>query len=154
MRISDLVPARGSRKKEKRIGRGPGSGHGKTSTKGHKGQLARSGGGKGPGFEGGQQPLIRRVPKRGFRSIFRKEYVIINLKQLDQFDPSTVIDPKRLYESGIIKKGEVKAQIKILGEGDLTKPLIICAHQFSAQAIAKIQSAGGSFERLSAPLKK
>jgi len=150
MRISDLVPADGSRKKEKRIGRGPGSGHGKTSTKGHKGQLARSGGGKGPGFEGGQQPIIRRAPKRGFRPLFRKEYTIVNLKQLDCFEPNTVIDPKRLYETGIVKKGE----IKVLGEGELTKPLIVCAHQFSQQAIEKIQSAGGSFERLSASLKK
>jgi len=150
MRISDLVPAKGARKKEKRIGRGPGSGHGKTSTKGHKGQLARSGGGKGPGFEGGQQPIIRRAPKRGFRPIARKEYAIVNLSQFDRFDSNTVVDPRRLYESGLVKKGE----IKVLGEGTLTKPLIIRAHQFSEQAIQKIQAVGGSFERLSASPKK
>jgi large subunit ribosomal protein L15 len=145
MKISDLSPAVGAKKKEKRIGRGPGSGHGKTSTKGHKGQAARSGGVKGPGFEGGQQPLIRRVPKRGFRSIFRKEYVVVNLKQLDRFEANTVVNPKLLRESGMVKKGE----IKVLGEGVLTKPLILCAHKFSKTAIEKIQSAGGSVESLS-----
>ena len=144
MKIYDLYPAEGAHKKEKRIGRGPGSGHGKTATKGHKGQAARSGGTKPPGFEGGQQPLIRRVPKRGFRSIFRKEYEIVNLKQLSRFDANTVINPKLLEECGMVKKGEVK----ILAEGVLTKPLILCAHKFSAQAIKKIESAGGKVERL------
>ncbi|MEK7747496.1 MAG: 50S ribosomal protein L15 [Nitrospirota bacterium] len=146
MKINELYPGEGARKKEKRIGRGPGSGHGKTSTKGHKGQKARSGGVKPPGFEGGQQPLIRRVPKRGFRSIFRKEYAIVNLEQLERFDANTVINPKMLEETGIIKKGEVK----ILAEGTLTKPFIVCAHKFSLQAVAKIESAGGKVERLSA----
>jgi large subunit ribosomal protein L15 len=145
VKITDLHPAKGAKKKEKRIGRGPGSGHGKTSTKGHKGQAARSGGTKAPGFEGGQQPLIRRVPKRGFRSIFKKEYEIVNLKQLNRFDANTVINPKVLEDAGIVKKGEVK----ILAEGVLTKPLFLSAHKFSAQAIKKIESAGGKVELLS-----
>jgi large subunit ribosomal protein L15 len=146
MKIKDLYPEEGARKKEKRIGRGPGSGHGKTSTKGHKGQKARSGGVKPPGFEGGQQPLIRRVPKRGFRSIFRKEYAIVNLQQLESFEANTVVNPKMLEDSGVVKKGEVK----ILAQGVLTKPLIVCAHQFSKEAVKKIESAGGKVERLSA----
>ncbi|MBI3359103.1 MAG: 50S ribosomal protein L15 [Nitrospirae bacterium] len=146
MKIKDLYPERGARKREKRIGRGPGSGHGKTATKGHKGQAARSGGTKAPGFEGGQQPLIRRVPKRGFRSIFRKEYEIVNLKQLNRFDANTVINPTLLEACGVVRKGEVK----ILAEGVLTKPLILSAHKFSAQAIKKIESAGGRVELLSA----
>ncbi len=145
MKISDLYPAKGAKKKEKRIGRGPGSGHGKTATKGHKGQAARSGGTKGPGFEGGQQPLIRRIPKRGFRSLFRKSYSIVNLSQLERFEPNTLVDPKLLLENGIIKKGPVK----ILGDGVLTKPLILSAHKFSQQAAEKIQSAGGKVEVLS-----
>ncbi len=145
MKITDLYPAKGAHKKEKRIGRGPGSGHGKTSTKGHKGQAARSGGTKAPGFEGGQQPIIRRVPKRGFRSIFRKEYQIVNLKQLDRFDANTVINPQLLQECGIVRKGEVK----VLAEGVITKPFILSAHKFSAQAIKKIELAGGKVELLS-----
>ncbi len=152
MKINDLAPQKGAHKKEKRIGRGPGSGHGKTATKGHKGQAARSGGTKAPGFEGGQQPLIRRVPKRGFRSIFRKEYEIVNLKQLSRFDANTVVNPKLLEESGIIKgvTTPAKGAVKILAEGSLAKPLIISAHKFSAQAIQKIESAGGKIELLSA----
>jgi large subunit ribosomal protein L15 len=145
MKMTDLRPAKGAKKKEKRIGRGPGSGHGKTSTKGHKGQAARSGGTKAPGFEGGQQPLIRRVPKRGFRSIFRKEYEIVNLGQLNRFAANTVINPKVLEDAGIVKKGSVK----ILAEGVLTKPLFLSAHKFSAQAVQKIESCGGKVELLS-----
>ncbi len=150
MKISDLSPGLGAKKKEKRVGRGPGSGHGKTSTKGHKGQAARSGGTKAPGFEGGQQPLIRRAPKRGFRPIARKAFAIVNLKQLGRFEANTLVNPKLLYETGIVKKG----QIKILGNGSLAHPLILCAHQFSKTAIEKIQSAGGSVEVISASLKK
>lgn len=147
MKISDLAPHPGEKKKEKRIGRGPGSGHGKTSTKGHKGQAARSGGTKAPGFEGGQQPLIRRVPKRGFKNIFRKEYAIVNLSRLDQFPADTVINPEFLHQSGLIKKaGE---NVKVLGEGALTKPLVIAAHKFSEEALKKIQAAGGRAEVLS-----
>lgn len=147
MKISDLAPAKGAKKKEKRIGRGPGSGHGKTSTKGHKGQAARSGGTKGPGFEGGQQPLIRRVPKRGFTNIFRKEYTIINLDSLDRFEPEAIVDPQALQTAGLIKKTSEK--IKVLGGGDLSKPLVVSAHKFSQVAAKKIQSAGGRTEIIS-----
>ncbi|MBI3802886.1 MAG: 50S ribosomal protein L15 [Nitrospirae bacterium] len=147
MKISDLKPQAGAKKKEKRIGRGPGSGHGKTSTKGHKGQAARSGGTKAPGFEGGQQPLIRRVPKRGFRNIFRKEYAIVNLDRLEQFSADTVINPQFLHEAGIVKK--LNENIKVLGQGTLTKPLVIAAHKFSQEALKKIEAAGGRAEVLS-----
>ncbi len=147
MKISDLAPTPGAKKKEKRIGRGPGSGHGKTSTKGHKGQAARSGGTKAPGFEGGQQPLIRRVPKRGFKNIFKKEYAVVNLNRLDQFPAETVINPEFLLQVGIIKKAT--ESVKVLGEGALTKPLVIAAHKFSEEALKKIQAAGGRAEVLS-----
>lgn len=146
MRLNELRPAKGARKKEKRIGRGPGSGHGKTSTKGHKGQLARAGGGKGPGFEGGQMPLIRRIPKRGFHNIFRTEYTAVNLKMLTRFEGQEDITPQRLREAGLVKSRN--ARIKILGEGELTRPLVIQAHRFSQSAIEKIQKAGGKAEVL------
>ncbi len=146
MRLNELRPAKGARKKEKRIGRGPGSGHGKTSTKGHKGQLARTGGGKGPGFEGGQMPLIRRIPKRGFHNIFRTEYTVVNLKMLTRFEGQEDITPQRLREAGLVKSRN--ARIKILGEGELTRPLVIQAHRFSQSAIEKIQKAGGKAEVL------
>ena len=147
MKISDLAPQPGAKKKEKRIGRGPGSGHGKTSTKGHKGQAARSGGTKAPGFEGGQQPLIRRVPKRGFTNIHRKEYAIVNLDRLNQFDADAVINPQFLQEAGVIKKSD--GNIKVLGNGEITKPLVVSAHKFSQEAMKKIQAAGGRAELLS-----
>lgn len=147
MKISDLAPTPGAKKKEKRIGRGPGSGHGKTSTKGHKGQAARSGGTKHPGFEGGQQPLIRRIPKRGFKNIFKKEYAVVNLNRLDQFPAETVINPEFLHQAGIIKRAT--ENVKVLGEGALTKPLVIAAHKFSEEALKKIQAAGGRAEVLS-----
>lgn len=146
MRLNELRPAKGARKKEKRVGRGPGSGHGKTSTKGHKGHLARAGGGKGPGFEGGQMPLIRRIPKRGFHNIFRTEYTVVNLKMLTRFEGQEDITPQRLREAGLVKSRN--ARIKILGEGELTRPLIIQAHRFSQSAIKKIQKAGGKAEVL------
>ena len=146
MRLNELRPAKGARKKEKRIGRGPGSGHGKTSTKGHKGQLARAGGGKAPGFEGGQMPLIRRIPKRGFHNIFRIEYTVVNLKMLTRFEGQEDITPQRLREAGLVKSRN--ARIKILGEGELTRPLVIQAHRFSQSAIEKIQKAGGKAEVL------
>ena len=142
MRLEDLGPTPGSRKKEKRIGRGPGSGHGKTSTKGHKGQKARSGGVKGPGFEGGQQPLIRRIPKRGFSSLFKKEYSLVNLKSLENCQ-ETVITPDVLKSLGLVKK---TALVKILGDGELKKPLTIHAHKFTKSAEEKIRQAGGSVE--------
>jgi len=141
--IEELSPPPGSKKKRKRVGRGPGSGHGKTSTKGHKGQKARSGGGKGPGFEGGQMPLIRRVPKRGFRNIFRKEYTTINLRDLEKVKADT-ITPEILLEEGIIKG--YKDGVKILGEGMIGRPIILKAHKFSKGAREKILSAGGRIE--------
>jgi large subunit ribosomal protein L15 len=142
MRLNELRPKEGSRKKEKRIGRGIGSGHGKTSTKGHKGGLARSGGGgKGPGFEGGQMPLIRRIPKRGFTSHFPDGPAIVNLESLNRFDAKSTVTPEQLKNAGLVRKSA--AAVKILGEGELSKPLMIQAHQFSRSAMEKIQKAGG-----------
>jgi len=145
MRIEDLKPAPGARKKVKRIGRGHGSGHGKTSTKGHKGQKARSGGGVKAGFEGGQMPLQRRVPKRGFHNKFAVDYAILNLKEIDELGLD-VINPDILKEEGIIK--DMKNGLKILGEGELKKAVTIKAHKFSASAIEKIKAAGGSTEEI------
>lgn len=142
MKLEELVPTPGSRKKEKRIGRGPGSGHGKTSTKGHKGQKARSGGVKGPGFEGGQQPLIRRIPKRGFFSLFRKEYTIVNLESLQKCSEK-VITPEVLKQMGLIKSIDL---VKILGNGEIGKALTVRAHKFTKSAEEKIKQAGGTVE--------
>ena len=147
MKLNDLKPIPGSRKREKRIGRGIGSGHGKTSTKGHKGQGARSGGTKGPGFEGGQQPILRRIPKRGFRNPFRKEYAILNLSALERFSADDVVDIPKLRESGLVR--ESARLIKILGEGEIKKPLVVSAHKFSATAAKKIEAAGGKAEIVS-----
>jgi large subunit ribosomal protein L15 len=144
MNLHDLSPARGAKKRRKRIGRGPGSGHGKTSTKGHKGLLARSGGGKRPGFEGGQMPLIRRLPKFGFTNPFRTEYAIVNVKSFEQWTESGTITPQALVDSGLVKRKHLP--IKILGNGELTKPLVIQAHKFSKSAETKIQAAGGRVE--------
>jgi large subunit ribosomal protein L15 len=143
MKLSDLTPAAGSRKSKKRVGRGCGSGHGKTSCKGHKGQKARTGGGTKPGFEGGQMPLQRRLPKRGFTNIFQKEYVIVNLETIDKLGEATVT-PDLLLQEGIIKN--IKDGVKILGEGSITKPVNIKAHAFSASAKEKILKAQGSVE--------
>ncbi len=144
MKLEDLKPARGSKKKPKRVGRGPGSGHGKTSTKGHKGQKARSGGAKPSKFEGGQMPFIRRVPKRGFSNFTRKEFAIINLGDLNRFQEKTEITPELLREKGLIKK--TAQGIKVLGDGELLKPLVIKAHKFSQGALEKITTAGGKAE--------
>ena len=144
MRIHDLSPAEGSTKKRKRVGRGPGSGHGKTSCRGHKGQKARSGGSIGPGFEGGQMPLYRRVPKRGFTSIFKKNYNIINISRLNIFEDGDVVTQKELIDKGIIKK--VKYGVKILAKGSLNKKLTIKANKFSQKAINEIESVGGKIE--------
>ncbi|MBI5050294.1 MAG: 50S ribosomal protein L15 [Nitrospirae bacterium] len=143
MKLSDLSPVAGSRKKPKRVGRGIGSGHGKTSCKGHKGQKARSGGTKGPGFEGGQMPLYRRLPKRGFTNISKKEYSIVNLKALDELQLS-VVTPDILVEKGLVKG--IKDGVKVLGQGELNTSLIVKAHAFSASAKEKIIKAGGSVE--------
>ena len=145
MRIEELQPAEGSRKGNRRVGRGVGSGLGKTSGKGHKGQKARSGGTKGAGFEGGQMPLQRRLPKRGFTNYpFSKEYAIINLKDLTRIEDLNVITPEALYERGIVK--DIKDGLKILGEGEITKPLTVKANAFSAAALKKIEGAGGKAE--------
>ena len=144
MRLDQLAPKKGARKREKRIGCGIGSGHGKTSTKGHKGQHARSGGVKGPGYEGGQMPLIRRVPKRGFKNIFREPYVVINLERLAKLDAKTPITPELLAEKGILRNKE--SRIKILGDGEIQKALTIRAHAFSRSAREKIEAAGGRAE--------
>jgi len=144
MKIHELQPAPGSRKTRKRVGRGTGSGMGKTSTRGHKGQNARSGGGVRPGFEGGQNPLYRRLPKRGFNNPFRKEYAIVNLEQLNNFAEGTEVTPELLMESGIIKK-ELSG-IKVLGQGELTVKLSVKANKFSKSAVDKITAAGGNAE--------
>jgi large subunit ribosomal protein L15 len=144
MKIEELKPAPGSKKKKKRVGRGIGSGHGKTSTKGHKGQKARSGGAKGPGFEGGQMPLQRRLPKRGFTNApFKKEYAILNLRDIDKLGLSE-ITPEILIEKGVIKK--LKNGLKILGDGTISRPVKIKAHAFSASAIEKLKAVGATFE--------
>ena len=150
MRLEELSPAPGAKRRRKRIGRGPASGHGKTSGRGHKGQKARAGGGKGPGFEGGQMPLHRRVPKRGFRSPFRREYAIVNLAALARaFAAGAIVDPDRLAEARLIKKADRRA-VKVLGEGGLAHALTVRAHAFSRSAVAKIEAAGGQAEVLSA----
>jgi len=143
MKLSDLAPAPGSRKRKKRVGRGPGSGHGKTSCRGHKGQKARTGGGTKPGFEGGQMPLQRRLPKRGFTNIFQKQYAIVNLSALDKLS-ETAITPEVLIKEGIVKK--VQDGIKILGSGEITRPVTVTAHAFSVSAKEKIINAKGKVE--------
>jgi large subunit ribosomal protein L15 len=142
MRLEELKPSQGSRKKSKRVGRGPGSGSGKTASKGHKGQKARSGGVKGPGFEGGQMPLQRRLPKRGFTNIFRKEYAVVNLRDLAAL--SGTITPETMMEQGLVRNP--KDGIKVLGVGELKSGIIVRAHKFSKSAMDKIQAAGGKAE--------
>jgi large subunit ribosomal protein L15 len=144
MRIEDIRPAEGSTKNKKRVGRGVGSGHGKTACKGHKGQKARSGGTKGAGFEGGQMPLQRRIPKRGFTNIFKKEYAIINLDTLEALKDDAVITPELLIEKGVIKK--MKDGLKVLANGSIQRPVTIKANAFSTSAAAKIEAAGGKTE--------
>lgn len=146
MDLSNLKPALGSTKNRKRIGRGPGSGTGKTSGKGHKGQNARSGGGVKPGFEGGQMPLQRRLPKRGFTPLTRKVYSLVNVSDLDRFDSNTVVDAKLLVEAGLVHK--IIDGIKILGDGELSTALTVKADKFSKSAITKIEAAGGKIEGL------
>ncbi|MBQ6419480.1 MAG: 50S ribosomal protein L15 [Clostridia bacterium] len=145
MKIHELSPAPGSNKPVKRIGRGPASGQGKTAGKGHKGQKARAGRGMRPGFEGGQMPLQRRLPKRGFNNIFAKEIAIVNVSALEErFEAGAVIDAAALIESGLVKK-ELDG-IKILGNGELTKAFTVKANAFSKEAKTKIEAAGGTAE--------
>ena len=144
MKLHELKPAEGSRQERKRKGRGIGSGNGKTAGKGHKGQNARSGGGVRPGFEGGQTPLFRRLPKRGFTNINRKEFAIVNLELLNRFEEGTEVTPELLIETGIVSKE--KSGIKILAKGNIEKKLTVKAHKFSSSAKEAIEAAGGNTE--------
>ncbi|GGO08751.1 50S ribosomal protein L15 [Saccharibacillus kuerlensis] len=144
MKLHELSPAPGSTKERKRIGRGTSSGTGKTAGRGHKGQNARSGGGVRPGFEGGQNPLYRRLPKRGFVNPTRKEYAIVNIEELNNFAENTEVTPELLKEQGIVK--DTKSGIKILGNGDVTVKLTVKASKFSQSAVEKIEAAGGKTE--------
>lgn len=146
MNLHDLKPAAGSRKKPKRVGRGPGSGTGKTSGRGEKGQKSRSGYSSKRGFEGGQMPLHRRLPKRGFTNIFRKHFRTVNVSQLNGFEPGTEVTPELLQKSGLLRKGETDT--KILGNGELTVKLTVKAHKFTKSAAQKIEAAGGTVELL------
>lgn len=146
--LSTLRPAPGSRKPIKRVGRGPGSGHGKTSSRGQKGLKSRSGASMVPGFEGGQMPLQRRLPKRGFKNIFKVYYQVVNVADLEDFDAGTVVTPELLKTQGKIKS--LRRPVKILGNGELSKSLTIRASQFSQSAKQKIVAAGGSAEETSA----
>ena len=145
MKLHELRPSEGAFKTSKRLGRGIGSGLGKTSGKGHKGQNARSGGGVRPGFEGGQLPLFRRLPKRGFsNAMFKVEYATINVSDLEKFEDGAVVTPELLKEMGILKKQ--LAGVKVLGNGELTKKLTVKAHKFSGSAVQKIEAIGGKAE--------
>src|SRR5437899_9691149 len=150
MKLGELRPAPGATKRRKKIGRGPGSGHGKTSTKGHKGHNARSGGGKGGGFEGGQMPLYRRLPKRGFVPHGgRTFYAIVNLEALGGFAANAVVDPDGLAQAGLIKPSG-RSRVKVLGTGDVAHALTVRAHAVSEGARAKIEAKGGRVETIGA----
>ena len=144
MKLHELKPAEGARKDKTRLGRGTGSGCGKTSGRGHKGQKSRSGGGVRPGFEGGQMPIYRRLPKRGFKNIWRKEYAEVNVETLNIFDDETTVDAVALVEIGILKN--VLDGVRILGDGELKKKLNVKAQGFTKTAIQKIEAAGGTAE--------
>ncbi|EGO65333.1 50S ribosomal protein L15 [Acetonema longum] len=144
MKIHELSPAPGSKQSRTRVGRGLGSGLGKTSGRGHKGQKARSGGGVRPGFEGGQKPLYLRLPKRGFKNIFAKDFVVINISELNRFDNGAVVDPVQLVEAGVLKN--VRDGVRILGNGELQKSVTVRAHGFTKSAVQKIEAAGGKVE--------
>ncbi|MCX8044367.1 MAG: 50S ribosomal protein L15 [Desulfobacterota bacterium] len=146
MDLSSLHPVPGAKKKRKRVGRGPGSGHGKTSCRGHKGQKARSGGGKTLGFEGGQMPLQRRLPKRGFTNIFKKRYAIVHVQDLCRFEKDSVVDPAALLQAGLVKN--LHDGVKILGDGTIDRPLMVKAHRWSRAAYEKIVAAGGTLESI------
>ena len=144
VRTHDLKPAPGSRRPRKRVGRGIGSGHGKTAGRGHKGQRARSGGGVRPGFEGGQMPLQRRIPKRGFKNPGRREYAEVNLEALNRFEEGTEVTPELLLQSRVVRAR--RDGIKVLARGELGKPLVVKAQSFSRRAVEKIEAAGGKAE--------
>ena len=144
MKLHELSPAPGSKSKRVRVGRGLGSGLGKTSGRGHKGQNSRSGGGTRPGFEGGQRPLYLRLPKRGFTNIFANKYVVVNVEDLNRFEDGAEVNPVTLIEIGLIKN--VRDGIRILGSGELNRKLTVQAHGFTKSAAEKIQAAGGTVE--------
>jgi large subunit ribosomal protein L15 len=145
MELHNLHPAPGAKRPRKRVGRGPGSGNGKTAGRGHKGQKSRSGYSRRYGFEGGQMPLVRRIPKRGFTNIFRVEFQVVNLRDLERvFSEGDTVSPEAMVEKGLARGG--KRLIKVLADGDLTKKLIVQAHKFSGSARAGIEKAGGSCE--------
>ncbi|HDM76269.1 MAG TPA: 50S ribosomal protein L15 [Deltaproteobacteria bacterium] len=149
MQLNELKPVEGSRRKRKRVGRGPGSGHGKTACKGHKGQKSRSGGGVPPWFEGGQMPLQRRVPKRGFNNArFKKRYAVVNVSALEKFEENSEVTPESLKEKGLIKK--ILDGVKILGDGEISKPLKVKVHKISESARKKIEAAQGQVELIEA----
>lgn len=147
LKLHDIRPSKGANRKRKRIGRGPGSGSGKTAGKGHKGQKSRSGYSRKIGFEGGQMPLYRRLPKRGFRNIFAKKYSIVNVQDLNCFEEGTTVTPVMVQEQGLIKK--IHSGLRILGQGKLEKKLTVQAHHFTQSARQKIEEVGGSIEVLS-----
>ena len=144
MKLSELRPAEGAKTHKKRVGRGRGSGLGKTSGRGHKGMKARSGRGMRPGYEGGQMPLQRRLPKRGFTNIFRKEWVVVNVKDLDRFPDGSVVDAEALCKAGLVKRSD--AGIKLLGEGGVDRKLTVIVDRASKAAIEKVKAAGGTVE--------
>jgi large subunit ribosomal protein L15 len=146
MRVHDLAPLKGSRKKRKRVGRGLGSGHGRTSCRGHKGQKARSGGSVPPGFEGGQMPIQRRLPKRGFTNLFKKSFAVVNVKDLGAFDANSTLDIEILKNAGLVRK--VEAGVKVLGKGEISRPLILRVNKVSKTAREKIETAGGTIQLL------
>ncbi len=148
MKLDDLSPAKGSKKDRKRVGRGPGSGLGKTAGRGSKGQKSRSGFRRRPGFEGGQMPLVRRVPKRGFTNVFRTEYAVVNVGDLAELvsGAGAEVTPESLAEAGLVRRGKL---LKVLGDGELAQALTVKAHAFSKTAREKIEAAGGSCEELS-----
>ncbi|MHB0970513.1 MAG: 50S ribosomal protein L15 [Thermoanaerobaculia bacterium] len=146
MELNNLKPKKGARHARKRVGRGPGSGHGKTAGRGEKGQKSRSGFSRMKGFEGGQMPLHRRLPKRGFTNIFKVEYSVVNLADLDRFDAGATVDLAALRQAGLIKGAKVK--VKVLGNGELTKKLNVHAEKFSKTAREKIEAAGGTVQEI------
>jgi large subunit ribosomal protein L15 len=146
MQLNTIKPAIGATKDRKRIGRGPGSGHGKTATKGHKGQKARSGGSVKPGFEGGQMPMQRRLPKRGFTPLTSKEYAVINISQLEIFESGAVVDAAAIVSRGLVSN--IRDGIKILAKGSISKALTVKAHKFSSAAKEQIIAAGGTVEEI------
>ncbi len=150
MRLHDIGPARGATKKRKRVGRGPGSGHGHTATRGEKGQGSRSNYSRRWGFEGGQMPLVRRVPKRGFTNLFREEFAEVNVGRLERFEAGATVDPAALVAAGLVRRRRAD-RVKLLGAGELSRALTIQVHAATAGARAKVEAAGGKLELLGLP---